>query len=71
MIYNEIGFNQEYWQTKTEAEFIAGEGHHGLSLAQLKEAYSLMVPQIAETVPTVEKVTEDTQPIEAPKEEGV
>ena len=42
MVFNEISFNQDYWKTKTEAEFIEQEKHHGLSVEQMKEAFALM-----------------------------
>lgn len=42
MNYAGINFNKEYYKSKTEAEFIAHESHHGLSEKQLKEAYSFM-----------------------------
>lgn len=45
MNYNGIKFNDAWVKTKTEAEFIAHESHHGLSEKQLKEAYGLMVPK--------------------------
>ena len=44
MVYKGIGFNEGHWKTKTEAEFIEHEGHHGLSVKQLKEAFSIMNP---------------------------
>lgn len=42
MVFNEISFNQDYWKTKTETEFIEQEKHHGLSVEQMKEAFALM-----------------------------
>ena len=44
MNYQGINFNADHWKTKTEAEFIAHENHHGLSEAQLKEAFSIINP---------------------------
>lgn len=44
MVFQGIGFNDEWAKTKTEAEFIAHESHHGLSEKQLKEVYALMLP---------------------------
>jgi len=46
MVFNGVNFNTEYWKTKTEAEFVKHESHHGLSETQLKEAYKLMVPEV-------------------------
>ncbi len=45
MVYNGINFNDGYWKTKSEADFIEHEAHHGLSEAQLKEAFALMNPK--------------------------
>ena len=42
MKYNGISFDSEFWKGKTEAEFVAHEKHHGLSDAELKEAFALM-----------------------------
>jgi hypothetical protein len=39
--YEGVSFNAEWAATKTEKEFIEHERHHGLSDAQLKEAYKL------------------------------
>jgi len=44
MVFQRIGFNDEWVKTKTESEFIAHESHHGLNEKQLKEVYALMVP---------------------------
>lgn len=45
MNFNGVNFNPAWAKTKTEAEFIAHESHHGLTEKQLKEAYRLMVPK--------------------------
>ena len=45
MVFNKIDFNEGWVKTKTLAEFIAHEKHHGLSDAQLKEVYELIVPK--------------------------
>lgn len=45
MVFENIAFNESYWKTKSEAEFIAGESHHGLTKEQLKEAYAIMNPK--------------------------
>lgn len=45
MNFNGVNFNKEWAKTKTEAEFVAHESHHGLSEEQLKEAYGLMLPK--------------------------
>ena len=45
MKFQGISFTEAHWKTKTEAEFIAHESHHGLTVDQLKEAYSLMIPK--------------------------
>jgi hypothetical protein len=37
----EITFNADWAATKTEKEFVDHESHHGLTLAQLKEAHKL------------------------------
>ena len=50
MVFENISFNEEFWKTKSEAEFIAGESHHGLSKDQLRETYAIINPQ-----PVVEK----------------
>ena len=44
MNYEGVNFVEDSCKGKTEAEFIAHESHHGLSVAQLKEAYALMNP---------------------------
>lgn len=44
MKFEHVSFNEKFWVTKTEAEFIAHESHHGLSEKQLKEAFALMKP---------------------------
>ena len=41
-VYNGIHF---YPTTKTEAEFIKHEKHHGLTEAELKEVWALMNPK--------------------------
>lgn len=43
MVYNGINFTEAYWQTKTLHDFLKHEKHHGLSDAQMKEAFELMV----------------------------
>lgn len=48
MTFEGITFNEDFWKTKTEAQFIAHEGHHGLSIEQLQEAFSLIVPKSVE-----------------------
>lgn len=48
MIFEKINFNEAYWKTKTEAEFIAHERHHGLGEKKLKEAFALMNPKPVE-----------------------
>jgi len=50
MIYNGIWFNAEWAKTKTEAEFVKHEGHHGLTVEQLKEVYAMLVPAKKEKV---------------------
>lgn len=45
MVYNGVKFLPAAVEGKTEAEFIQHESHHGLTTAQLKEVYSLMVPK--------------------------
>ena len=52
MVFEGISFNETFWQGKTEAAFIAHESHHGLTEAQLKEAFAIMNP--------VKKVVEKT-----------
>lgn len=47
MNFEGVNFNEVFWKTKTEAEFIAHESHHGLSEKQLKEAFGLMNPKRA------------------------
>lgn len=55
MTFEGIGFNENYWKGKTEAEFIAHESHHGLSEKQLKEAFALINPKKANKKPSDEK----------------
>lgn len=43
MVFQGINFNDAHWQGKTLADFIKHEKHHGLSDAQMKEAFELMV----------------------------
>ena len=50
MKYNGISFDSEFWKGKTEAEFIAHEKHHGLSEAELKEAFVLINTKSKEEV---------------------
>lgn len=45
MNYNGVEFIDSWVKTKTEAEFIEHESHHGLTDKQLKEAYNLIVPK--------------------------
>lgn len=45
MLFNGINFYEAHWKEKSEAEFIEHESHHGLSKAQLKEAWKLMNPK--------------------------
>lgn len=47
MNFQGINFNDEWVKTKTEAEFVDHENHHGLSPDQLKECYALIVPPVA------------------------
>lgn len=35
-------FNEEFWNGKTEAEFLKHEAHHGLSTEKLKEVHAAM-----------------------------
>jgi hypothetical protein len=60
MNYAGVNFNTAHYKSKTEAEFIAHESHHGLTEKQLKEAYSLMphdLPtEIKEAAAKVEKL---------------
>lgn len=48
MVYEGINF---YPTSKSEAEFIEHEKHHGLSEAQLKEAYQLLTKQNKKSKP--------------------
>jgi hypothetical protein len=41
VIYEGIAFNAQWVASKTQAEFIAHESHHGLTEAQLKEVHKL------------------------------
>jgi len=45
MTFEGITFVDESCKTKTEAEFIAHESHHGLTEKQLKEAFAIMNPK--------------------------
>lgn len=64
MVFEGIKFNDEWVKTKSEAEFIAHESHHGLSEKQLKEVYRLIVPKKKNKA---ESPAEEA-PIETPKE---
>ena len=44
MTYNDVTFNHLYWTGKTLREFIAHEGHHGLTINQLEEAFFIINP---------------------------
>ena len=48
MVFENISFNEDFWKTKSEAEFIAGEAHNGLSKDQLKETYAIINPKPVE-----------------------
>lgn len=42
MTFENVTFNAEYWRDKKEHDFIKHESHHGLSVEQLKEAFSII-----------------------------
>lgn len=56
MNYNGVSFNENWAKTKTVEEFIAHEGHHGLTDKQLKEAYYLMCPKVKKSAEAKEIV---------------
>lgn len=61
MNFNGVNFNESWVKTKTEAEFIAHESHHGLSEKQLKEAYKLMNPKKKDQSVDTGKVSKITE----------
>lgn len=46
VVFNGIAFYPEAFTGWTEQEFLAHEAHHGLTEAQLKQAWALLVPQV-------------------------
>lgn len=59
MKYKGIDFNKDFWKTKTEAEFLAHEAHHGLTEEEMKKAFSMMHPTHAIPAP---EINEDLKP---------
>ena len=55
MNYAGVNFNAAHYKSKTEAEFIAHESHHGLSEKQLKDAYFFMPHDIIKEVSVIAK----------------
>lgn len=49
MVFEGIWFNAAYWKGKTEAEFIKHEGHHGLGLEKMKEAFAAIQGPVKQT----------------------
>lgn len=50
MKFEHVNFNEVFWKGKSKEEFVAHEGHHGLTQQQLEEAFLLMNPQTKEEV---------------------
>lgn len=44
MTFEGVTFNHLYWVGKTLQSFIKHEGHHGLTMQQLEEAFFIMNP---------------------------
>jgi hypothetical protein len=44
MTFNGVTFNHLYWVGKTLQEFLKHEGHHGLPINQLEEAFYIINP---------------------------
>lgn len=56
MKYNNVGFNATWASSVTEDAFVAHEAHHGLTEAQLREAYQLMTGFVQPATPDAAKV---------------
>lgn len=65
MNFQGVSFNEKYWKTRSEAQFVAHEKHHGLSDAQLKEAYSLINPVVAMEATPHKKASKKNQPLDS------
>jgi hypothetical protein len=60
MTFNGVTFNHLYWVGKTLQAFVKHEGHHGLTINQLEEAFYIMNPGAKATIhgndkPVIEK----------------